>query len=196
MIWRESQPELFYYKERIKWKGINMFCPKCGLQNADETKFCRGCGADVSNALAPAATASGRRFSGKRGPVSLSIAEQQIDLFSRGIRGLIMGGGLFIVSALAYILSERGLTFSLFMLAFGFLLVGTGISRLIHAKGLKALIKGDEPAALPPGQTEYIKPSGSIYQTDDLLREPSSVTERTTNLLEIDTGDIPALRKT
>src|SRR5258708_23819331 len=141
------------------------------------------------------ATAARRRFSGKRGAAPISIAEKQIELYSRGIRGLIMGGGLFIVSALAFVLSERGLTFSLFMLAFGFLLVGTGISRLIHAKGLKELDKRDESAALPPGQTEYIKPSGSIYQTDDLLREPSSVTERTTNLLEMETSDIPASSK-
>ncbi len=164
-----------------------MFCPKCGLQNADETKFCRGCGADVSNALAPATSASGRHFSSKRGSAPMSIAEKQISLFSRGIRGLIMGGGLFVVSALAFVLSERGLTFSLFMLAFGFLLVGTGISRLIHARGLKALDKRDEPAALPSGQADYIRPSRSIYQTDDLIGEPSSITERTTNLLAMDT---------
>ena len=116
----------------------------------------------------------------------MSIAEQQIDLFSRGIRGLIMGGGLFIVSALAFVLSERGLTFSLFMLVFGFLLAGTGISRLIHARGLKALGKKDEPATLTPGQTNYIKPSESIYDTDDLLARPLSVTEHTTTHLEMD----------
>ena len=175
-----------------------MFCPKCGSQNADETKFCRGCGADVSNALAlaPAPAASGRRFSGKKESAPRSIEEKQIELFSRGIRGLIMGGGLFIVSALAFVLSERGLTFSLFMLAFGFLLVGTGISRLIHAKGLRALDKRDEPAALPPGQADYIKPSRSFYETDELHGEPLSITERTTNLLEMDPGDIPASPKT
>ncbi len=100
-----------------------------------------------------------------------------------------MGGGFFIVSALAFVLSSRGLTFSLFMLAFGFLLVGTGISRLIHARGLKALGKRDEPAALTPGQADYIKPRGSIYETDDLLAQPLSVTERTTTHLEMDTSD-------
>ena len=164
-----------------------MFCPKCGSQNADETKFCRGCGADVSNALAaPATTGRGRRFSGRMEAAPMSIAEQQIDLFSRGIRGLIMGAGLFIVSALAFVLSTRGLTFSLFMLAFAFLLGGTGISRLIHARGLKALGKRDEPAALAPGQTDYIKPPESIYDTDDLLARPLSVTEHTTTHLEMD----------
>ena len=164
-----------------------MFCPKCGSQNADETKFCRGCGAELNTALAsPATRAFGNRFEGKRGSAPMSIAEKQIELFSRGIRGLIMGGGLFIASGLAFVLSERGLSFALFALVFGFLLTGTGISRLIHAQGLKKLAKRDEPAALTPGQTDYIKPSESIYGTDDLLAQPSSITERTTTHLEMD----------
>ena len=184
-----------------------MFCPKCGSQNAVETKFCRGCGENLSDLLPPrlrnaatppvqagsevTTTAFGGRFSGKRGDAPMSIAEQQIDLFSRGIRGLIMGGGLFVVSALAFVLSERGLTFSLFMLAFGFLLVGTGISRLIHARGLKELGKRDEPAELTSGQADYIKPRESIYDTDGLLARPLSVTEHTTTHLEMDTdGDM------
>lgn len=33
-----------------------MFCPKCGVENADGSKFCSGCG--TSLALAPAETAS------------------------------------------------------------------------------------------------------------------------------------------
>lgn len=172
-----------------------MFCPKCGSQNADETKFCRGCGADVSNVLAPATNSRSRRLSGRMYvSAPMSIAEQQIELFSRGIRGLIMGGGLFVVSALAFILSERGLTFSLFMLAFGFLLTGTGISRLIHARGLKALGKKDAPAELTFGQPNYIQPHESIYDTG-LLAEPLSVTEHTTTHLEMDTDPLAIPRK-
>ena len=36
----------------IEARSTAMFCPKCGLQNADETKFCRGRGADLGNVLA------------------------------------------------------------------------------------------------------------------------------------------------
>ena len=161
-----------------------MFCPKCGTQNPDETTYCRGCGGELSGMLAPIANRSiGRRRLRKLDGGPMTIAEKQIELFSRGVRGLIMGSGLFIVAALAFILSTRGLTFSLFMLAFGFLLVGTGISRLIHARGLKRLTKQDEPSSLPPGDADYIKPRGSIYQTGDLIPEPLSITDRTTTHL-------------
>jgi hypothetical protein len=70
------------------------------------------------------------------------------------------------------------------MLAFGFYFLGTSISRLIQAKGIKALIKRDEPAALPPVQAEYIQPPRSIYETDDLVGIPPSVTDSTTRHLK------------
>ena len=70
-----------------------MFCPKCGSQNVDACKFCRGCGADLSNVLAVVA--------GKV-TADLPLAEKQIDLFSRGLRGLIGGFGFLIVSGVAF----------------------------------------------------------------------------------------------
>jgi hypothetical protein len=57
---------------------------------------------------------------------------------------------------------------------------------LIHARGIKALNKREDQAALPPDQTEYIKPLPFTYDTDDLAKQPLSVTERTTRHLEKD----------
>ena len=154
-----------------------MFCPKCGLQNADETKFCRGCGADLGNVLAV--------VDGKP-RLMPPLSEKYIELNSSGLRGLIIGVGFLIVSGAAFVISERLAVLFLFFLAFAFYFLGTGISRLIQAKGIKALTRRDEPAALPPVQTEYIKPSESIYQTDDLALQPLSVTEHTTRHLEVE----------
>lgn len=153
------------------------------MQNADETKFCRSCGADLSSVLAVVA-------GGKTHPTP-ALSEKYIDLYGSGLRGLIIGIGFLIVSGAAFGISMRLAVLGLFFLAFAFYFAGTGVSRLIQAKGIKALINREEsPAAaatlLTPGQTDYIKPSQSNYETDELVTRPFSVTEHTTKHLKSD----------
>lgn len=157
-----------------------MFCPKCGSQNTDGTKFCRGCGADLSNVLAV--------VDGKL-PDERALSEKHIELFSGGVRGLMIGVGFLIVSGAAFAISARLSVMGLFFLAFALYALGTGISRIIQARGIKALNRANEPASLTSAQTEYIKPTRSIYETDDLVRQPLSITERTTTHLQLDADD-------
>jgi hypothetical protein len=159
-----------------------MFCPKCGVQNVDDGKFCRGCGADLSNVLASVEGKVVDRLAKLKRPKA-SLSERSISLYSRGIRGVLLAVGFFIVSGLALGLSERGLTFALFMMAFAFAMLATGISRFVQASGLKKLAAREGPAQLGAGATEFVRPARSFYDTDDLAATPFSVTERTTNLL-------------
>lgn len=165
-----------------------MFCPKCGLQNADITKFCRSCGADLSSALA---VVDGK-LSGR-----LAKSENHNDLYSSGIRNLLLGVGFFIISILLYRIPPHDTFFWLLMLFPAFSLIASGISRIVKANEMKSKKNSDViqpnsfPAtqsnpALPPIQTEYIKPSKSIYETDDLAGLPLSVTEPTTRHLQMD----------
>ena len=177
-----------------------MFCPKCGSQNADGTKYCRGCGSDVSNVLAALVTqATSVSGMGRSSPPattgipyaaggmeSRTLAEKYIELYSLGIKGLLLGIGFLIISGVVYTLLPQIIYALFFSLTFAALFLSTSVSRFVQARGIKALSKRDEPAALPPGQTEYIKPSGSIYETDDLARQPLSVTEHTTRHLKSD----------
>ena len=154
-----------------------MFCPKCGLQNSNETKFCRGCGADLSSVLAVVE---------KRGTSSLELAEEHIDLFSNALRNLIIGIGFLVVAFAGFAMTDRLAVLTLFSLLAAPYFIGTGVSRLVKAKALKRLREVEAPgvAALTPGEPDYIKPERSMYETDDLAVTPRSITEHTTTHLK------------
>jgi hypothetical protein len=165
-----------------------MFCPKCGLQNADDTKFCRNCGGNLSNVLAA--------VEGKI-PDHLPQSKQNNDLFSSGIRNLILGFGFILISILLLFKLPGNTFYWLLMMIPGIALLASGITRLVKADEPKANIdyqaaeRDSFPtlqvnSALPPVQTDYIKPEKSNYRTDNLVREPFSITEPTTQHLEID----------
>jgi hypothetical protein len=152
-----------------------MFCPKCASQNSDETKYCRGCGADLSGVLTA--------IEGRAPDVS-ALDERHIDLFSSGLRGVLIGSGFFLVSVLAIALSLKLAVLTFFGLAFASFFIGTGVARLVQARALRRLRQPKPNPELTSAQTEYIKPSRSIYETDDLVGSPRSITEHTTTHLD------------
>jgi hypothetical protein len=164
-----------------------MFCPKCGLQNADDARFCRSCGVNLSNVLAV--------VEGKM-PDQFPQSKEDNELFSSGIRNLVLGFGFIFISIL--LLANTGNTFYwLLVMIPAFCLLASGISRLVKADGRKANIDyqatereslptSQSNAVLPPIQTEYIKPEKSNYRTDDLVKESYSITEPTTQHLKVD----------
>ena len=159
-----------------------MFCPKCGSKNTEDTKFCRGCGADVSNVLA---VVDGRLAH------SPALAEKQIELFSSGLRGLIIGGGFVATAAVAIGLSMRLAVLVPFALAFASFFLGIGISRLFQARQLRLLRESSAApaAAIPAGRPDYIEPPRSLYETEDLTPVPVSITEHTTTHLKRNPDD-------
>lgn len=156
-----------------------MFCPKCGVQNGEGTKFCRGCGSDVSSV--PAALVARR-------PGDTALAEKQIDLYGSGMRGAMIGAGFLITSGVAFAISTRSAVLVIFMLAFASYFLGSGVSKLLQARALRRLLSPPEsalPAAAPTKTLpDYEKPPTSFYETDDLAQIPASVTEQTTTHLD------------
>jgi hypothetical protein len=151
-----------------------MFCPKCGLENGDETKFCRGCGAELTRVLAS--------LQGKVKGSKFSLAERSVILYSRGVRGILTGLAFLVVTAIMMTSGEK--LWFLIPLTLALVVFAGAISRFVQASGYKKLAAKEGPAELGATRTEYLQPARSFYETDDLAASPFSVTERTTNLLK------------
>jgi hypothetical protein len=125
-------------------------------------------------------------------PADLPMAEKQIDLYGRGLIGLIGGFGFLVVAGVSFGISIRLAVLGVFALAFAFVFLGTGISRMVQAKALRRLREpatDQNSAALPTGHADYIEPARSAYETDDLIpAHPQSVTEQTTAHLKMHPG--------
>jgi zinc-ribbon domain len=171
-----------------------MFCPKCGTQNIEDAKFCRGCGADI--ALVPQAMtgqlpqsssdhenvvgvvwdASGRRRLRHRD------GEPRLD---KAITNLFMGIGFLLVSFSVFLFFPAGRMWWFWMLIPAFSMLGGGIAEYVRYKQSK----GEEikPSGvkskkeMPPARVSALPPR----DTSELVPPPPSVTEGTTRHLDV-----------
>jgi hypothetical protein len=175
-----------------------MFCPKCGIKNPDDGKFCRSCGTDlgnVSDVLSGKLQITKGCTNSKGKPISLESS----------LTKLFMGIAFLAVSiVLAFTGMGRGWWF--WMLIPALMFIGGGIAQFIQVRsapktngGFSTVdpnaISGNIPnaAALPPIQTNFVAPE-SRYRTGDLV--PPSVTDSTTRHLELNAeGETMALPK-
>jgi hypothetical protein len=162
-----------------------MFCPKCALENGDETKFCRGCGANLGGVLASVDGKSKRPLSvfDDTGKPQRSLEERAIILQSRAIRGAITTVALLIGSGLLlFVAPPSGFLWVALLILSMIVLAGT-IARATQSSGYKKLAAQQRGELGTHRQETLPPPRSSIYDTDDLAARPFSVTERTTNLL-------------
>jgi zinc-ribbon domain len=181
-----------------------MFCPKCGTENPDNGKFCRSCGANITNVLAVVESGSrleknpltGEDYAREFAKKIRKIENNPTELYSTGVRNTILGAGFLITSI--FIQRMPGDTsFWLLFLIPAFCFLASGIRRIVKAEEMKKEresmatgiltpeISTNQPnQTLPPSQQDYVEPV-SIFQTKDLIEQPVSITENTTRNLEI-----------
>ncbi len=163
-----------------------MFCPKCGQQNPESGKFCRGCGTDLGN-VSQALTGNlpqARPMLDRKGkPVSWDRAIAKI-----------FTGLAFLAVSIALSFSRTGTGWWFWMLIPAFTSLGAGVAQYIQLRkaekgGMVYPSISPEPfqpvqnTTLPPPQTQWVAPD-SKYKTGDLV--PPSVTDGTTRHLEMD----------
>ncbi len=163
-----------------------MFCPKCGQQNPDTGKFCRGCGTDLGNvSQALSAIPASQNLVDRKGkPVSWEGALTKFGM-----------GAAFLVISIILAFSRMGQSWWYWMLVPAFMMIATGVAQYIQLrkadKGLnvykpvesQATLNASANHALPSPQTEWVAPE-SRYKTGDLV--PPSVTDGSTRHLEMD----------
>ena len=178
-----------------------MFCPKCGTQNPETGKFCRHCGTDlatVSDALTGRATIGNQGFGmiQPMQPIQLRDRKGKPVHWEGAITKLCSGLAFLVISiVLAFTQMGHGWWFWMLIPAFGG--IGSGIAQVIQLKkseqnnislsgreANRTFAPASNNVALPPTQTGYVKPQGSIYDTGELVAPPS-VVEGTTRHLEI-----------
>lgn len=176
-----------------------MHCPTCGQQQiSDETRFCSRCGFLLTGIAQVVANGGVIRQ-----PRNNFVGEPD----SPKRRGVKQGAFLFFLAFLVVpilLIISIGLRLGPFASMIGaFLLVGGGLLRAVYALMFEssasssassvepAVIKHgtDQRTSLPPAQSipasVYATPSaGSWRDTNDLKREPGSVTDHTTKLLQ------------
>ena len=154
-----------------------MYCPKCGLQNTDATKFCRSCGGVLSGVMA---TVEGKPTGSK-----FSLEERSVILYSRGVRGVLTSVAFLVITGLMFAFGGDLKLYWLIPVAAAMVILAGSIARFVQASGYKKIAeKGQRPAELTAGQAGFLDPPPrTFYDTDGLADKPFSVTERTTNLL-------------
>lgn len=161
-----------------------MFCPNCGIENPDNGKFCRSCGANIINVLAV--------MHGTVPELNESAGkEDYAELYSTGVRNTILGAGFLVTSVFLFTLPGNTFFWLLAMIP-AFFLIASGVKKILKSEELKKQIMFRSlPRSFPnvpnkqflPAQSDYVKPQKTIYETDELNGEPLSVTEDTTNRL-------------
>jgi zinc-ribbon domain len=173
-----------------------MFCPKCGAQNIEDAKFCRGCGADIS--LVPQALtgrlsekravgydAEGQPYDESGGRIRRRKEPARLDkAISTGFTGLA-----FLIVSIILAFTRTGYDWWYWLLIPAFILIGGGIAEYVRykqaEKKFNRLPPLEEPrTAMPPAPARV---SALPPRNTSELVPPPSVTEGTTRHLDMST---------
>jgi hypothetical protein len=159
-----------------------MFCPKCGVKNLEDVKFCRACGANIG--LVPQALAGSLTAEPKGEDKKVSKPEEPPTL-EKGLENIFGSLAFFIIVLLAFTYLKGYFLFWIWFIIPALGHLGKGIGQVIRSR--------HEPHALAPAPHDAlpaITPDALPAATADAPHGPAtneigppSVTENTTRSL-------------
>ena len=173
-----------------------MYCPQCGAQNTDDTKFCRACGTNlgvVSLALSNPNQLVAATLENK-GKDWLTKRREAISTFIKG-SGLI-GASALVGVALGVFSNTNDWIFvwlglASWMACWGIILWSQGINKLVESRFMRSELENASQETTVRLTRELASDSGRALGTANAdasvttkLAQASSVTEHTTELLK------------
>jgi hypothetical protein len=212
LLLKENRFQLSPAVWRTTSGGEQLYCPKCGLQNQDELKFCTRCGTNVGIV----ADALSGKFDAAEMP-----DEKEVKLLTdyyRGRRGMILGFLAIVISVFKLTITSllgNPESFAWFTNIFtiltilGLIWFVWGITKWNNCSSALKALGYDHAHSASPKRKKRVErlPEGSTvmsvknYATDSLKKEeevlpvPPSVTESTTRFLEEEKQPAPVPRK-
>jgi hypothetical protein len=170
-----------------------MFCPKCGVRNLEDAKFCRACGVDIR--FVPQAL-NGQLHAGA--DAALEIAEgtergrkgrkqkharKKLPTLEEGLENIFFGIGLLVVFALGFFYF-RGSFWWVWLILPALACVGDGLGQVIRSRREPSALSSSavfEPQSIaqPPRRNEL-----PAADTGEIV-PPPSITESTTRNLVV-----------
>ena len=140
-----------------------MFCPKCSVENQDQTRFCRNCGTDLEVVAQALSTDTLPTEFITTGETRSELVQKKEQLQVDGIRRLLQGALMFVAGILLgvplYLFSEHAdwhsdwiliwLIFCGWIPVWGAFMVGTGLSNLIQSRMTRQRLEWLFPTIAP-----------------------------------------------
>ncbi|HYN84037.1 MAG TPA: zinc ribbon domain-containing protein [Pyrinomonadaceae bacterium] len=171
-----------------------MFCPKCAAQNADDAKFCRACGADISLVSQAVSGQLAERLDTGGGETCAPLApmmgggKHQPPTIDKAVRSLFMSAAFVFIAFAVRTWLPGGSNWWFWMFIPAFVFLGDGVGTYLR---LRQNERRQAPAArFAPAQTTSLNqpPRASALpprDTGEMVQQPASVTEATTRHLGV-----------
>ncbi|HYJ46115.1 MAG TPA: zinc ribbon domain-containing protein [Pyrinomonadaceae bacterium] len=174
-----------------------MYCPRCGAQNIEDAKFCRGCGADI--ALVPQAMTGHLPETGHASENVVGVVwdptgrrrrhrdRDAAPRLDKAVTNVFMGIGFLLVAFSVFLFAPAGRIWWFWMLIPSFSMLGGGIAEYVRfkqSKGEEIKLPGMEARKeMPPAPARVS--ANPQRNTAELVPQPPSVTEGTTRHLDL-----------